>query len=61
MQEDAITLRASTQRGSASSVIEYVGIDVAEISRGRYELRITVTDTRTGGIITRTRRLTLVR
>lgn len=61
VQEDAITLRASTQKGSASSVIEYVGIDVAEIPRGRYELRITVTDTRTGDTATRTRRIALVR
>lgn len=61
VQEDAITLRASTQKGNASSVIEYVGIDVTEVPRGRYELRITVTDTRTGDTATRTRRITLVR
>ena len=60
-EEAAVTLTAEDQEISETSLIEYVSIDVSDVSPGSYELMVAVRDVVGGTVVRRSRRLDLRR
>jgi len=60
-EEGAITLQTSSQETSASSVVEYIEIDMSDVRRGTYLLTITIQDDQSGTTTWRTRKLEIIR
>ena len=57
--EGAISLSTREQEGAVVSPVEYIEIDVSEVSPGSYVLMVTVEDKRTGAVVERSRLLEL--
>ena len=60
-EEDAVTLSSEEQVAPGRSAVEYVGIDVTDVSPGSYELVVTVRDAVSGASVERSRNLELRR
>jgi len=56
---ESVSLTSMEQEGTASSPVEYVGIDVSEVPAGAYVLTVTVEDGQTGAVVEASHRLEL--